>query len=148
MLSRFIILFISMPSIFLSAQEQYNWKVTLNKKIVLQHAPSDDTSALVLRVKKEELNNNGVFKIDYIVKKGKDLEGNWFRTLALFEPGETSVYQKDSATQLYLYNKDILKLLWSRKKLTVYTWATPPDPAMAAVIRIRREKMFTIELED
>lgn len=148
MLSRFIILFILIPSIFVCAQQQYTWKVTLNKKVVLQHAPSDDTSALVLRIKKEELNNNGVFKIDYIVKKGKDLEGNWFRTLALFEPGETSVFQKDSATQLYLYNKDILKLLWSRKKLIVYTWATPPDPAMAAVIRIRREKMFTIELED
>lgn len=130
------------------AQQEAAWKVTLNKKVVLQGIVAEDTSQAVLRIKKEDLNNNGIFKIDYAKKKNKDLDDNWHRSIAFFEPGETAVFQKDSTTQLYVYNRDMLKLLWSRKKLMVYTWTTPPDPGMAAVIRIKREKMFTIELED
>jgi hypothetical protein len=150
--SRFICISVlslgAMRPLSVLAQEEGGWKVILNKKVVLQSTTSEDTSQLVLRIKKEQLNNNGIFKIDYSKKKNKDMEGSWQRTIAFFEPGETSVFQKDSTTQLYVYNKDMLKLLWSRKKLIVYTWATPPDPGMAAVIRIRRERLFSIELEE
>lgn len=129
-------------------QDDIAWKVTLNKKVVLENTLSGDTSSSVVRIKKAALNNNGVFKIDFTAKKRKGLEENWYRSIALFEAGETSIYQKDSTTELYIYNRDLLKLLWNRKKIFVYTWATPPDPGMAAVIRIKREKMFSIELED
>lgn len=129
-------------------QDGLSWKVILNKKVVLHASNAEDTIANRIVIKKNELDNNGLFKIEVMDSLEKKNKTGWVRSLALIAPDQTSVAQKDSATQLYFYNRDLLKMIWVRKKLTAYTWTSPPDPAMAALIRIRRIRLFTLEFAE
>lgn len=130
------------------AQEGMHWKITLNKKVALTGTNFDDTTANQLQVKKEELSNNNLFKIEYFDKNEKGGKGSWVRTIALYDSSESELVKKDSTKQLMFYNKDLLKLIWARKKIYIYTWSSPPDPGMAAAIRIRRLRMCKLELVD
>jgi DUF2075 family protein len=129
-------------------QEGLSWKVILNKKVVLRSSHEDDTVGNRLQIKKSELDNNGLFKIEVTDSLEKKSKTGWVRSLALVAPDQTSIAQKDSASQLYFYNRDLLKMIWVRKKITAYTWTSPPDPAMAALIRIRRIRLFTLEFAE
>lgn len=130
------------------SQDGISWKITLNKKAVLKASNPEDTLTNKLLIDKNDLDNNGLFKIEVIDSAEKKNKSGWQRTIALVAPDETNVAKKDSTSQLFFYNRDLLKLLWARKKLTAYTWTLPPDPAMAAAIRIRRLRLFTVELAD
>ena len=130
------------------SQDGLSWKVILNKKVVLKTGHEEDTAGNRLQIKKSELDNNGLFKIEVTDSLEKKNKTGWVRSLALVAPDQTSVAQKDSASQLYFYNRDLLKMIWVRKKLTAYTWTSPPDPAMAALIRIRRIRLFTLEFAE
>lgn len=138
----FIILLGTMAA---NAQKPPVWKVTVNKKKVLE-ASAEDTIKNVIQVKKDDLSNNGVFKLDY--KEGSDHPSGWMRTIAMIDNNNENMAQRDSATAFYMYNKDLLKLLWSRKKIGIYTWATPLDKGVAAAVRIRRYQLCTLVLID
>lgn len=127
------------------AQSGGSWKIVLNKKAVLKGEQDSDTMNNLLPVKKADLSNNGIFKIEYDKKQEP---GGWRRSIAVFDTLETAIAQRDSTNSLEFYNKDLLKILWSRKKVYIYTWSAPMDKGMAAAIRIRRIRLCTIELID
>jgi hypothetical protein len=131
---------------FAHAQESASWKVSLGKKNILT-GNAEDTSKNIISLKKADLTNNGMFRIEYTEPKNSATKG-WVRTIALMDTTSAVVAQRDSTSELRFYNKDMLKILWSRKKVTLYTWAAPADPAMAAAIRIRRQHLCTIVLAD
>ncbi len=131
---------------FAHAQETASWKVYLGKKNILT-GTAEDTSKNFISVKKADLTNNGMFKIEYTEPKNSATKG-WVRTIALMDSTSAVVAQRDSTNALQFYNKDMLKILWSRKKVSLFTWAAPADPAMAAAIRIRRQHLCTIVLAD
>jgi hypothetical protein len=137
------VLLISSGSIV--AQSGGSWKIVLNKKAVLKGEQDSDTMNNLLPVKKADLSNNGIFKIEYDKKQEP---GGWRRSIAIFDTLETAIAQRDSTNSLEFYNKDLLKILWSRKKVHIYTWSAPMDKGMAAAIRIRRIRLCTIELID
>jgi hypothetical protein len=137
------VLLISSGSIV--AQSGGSWKIVLNKKAVLKGEQDSDTMNNLLPVKKADLSNNGIFKIEYDKKQEP---GGWRRSIAVFDTLETAIAQRDSTNSLEFYNKDLLKILWSRKKVYIYTWSAPMDKGMAAAIRIRRIRLCTIELID
>src|SRR5436189_2824468 len=98
---------------FARAQESASWKVSLGKKNILTSS-SEDTSKNLISIKKADLTNNGMFKIEYTEPKNSATKG-WVRTIALMDTNSTVVAQRDSTSSLQFYNKDILKILWSRK---------------------------------
>ena len=127
------------------AQEGANWKIVLNKKAILTASGQEDTLKNKLQIKKSDLANNNIFKIEYNEPKNSTTKG-WVRTIVIMNTTSTVVVQQDSVSLLQLYNKDLMKLLWSRQKVNVYTWVKPLDPGMAAAIRIRRFHLCSIEL--
>ena len=129
-----------------NAQDSATWKIVLNKKAVLATG-LEDTVKNLIRIKKSELSNNGVFRIEFTAPKNNPNK-SWVRTMAMLDTNSQEVVKLDSASMLQLYNKDLLKVLWNRKRINCYTWAAPNDPAMAAAIRIRRTHLCTIELAD
>lgn len=130
-----------------SAQDIY-WKVTLNRKTVLKGVDENDTVSNRIQVKKADLTNNNIFKLEYYNKNEKSPKGAMYRTIAYYDPSGSPTVKLDSTFLIMVENRDILKLLWTRKVLTAYTWSSPSDPAMAAAIRIRRTRLFTLELID
>ena len=105
----------------------------------------EDTLKNKLQLKKSDLANNNIFKIEYNEPKNSTTKG-WVRTIVIMDTTSAVVVQQDSVSLLQLYNKDLMKLLWSRQKVNVYTWVKPLDPGMAAAIRIRRFHLCSIEL--
>ncbi len=130
---------------FPNAQEGANWKIVLNKKAILTASGQEDTLKNKLQLKKSDLANNNIFKIEYNEPKNSTTKG-WVRTIVIMDTTSSVVVQQDSVSLLQLYNKDLMKLLWSRQKVNVYTWVKPLDPGMAAAIRIRRFHLCSIEL--
>ena len=130
---------------FSNAQEGANWKIVLNKKAILTASGQEDTHKNKLQLKKSDLANNNIFKIEYNEPKNSTTKG-WVRTIVIMDTTSAVVVQQDSVSLLQLYNKDLMKLLWSRQKVNVYTWVKPLDPGMAAAIRIRRFHLCSIEL--
>jgi|APDOM4702015248_1054824.scaffolds.fasta_scaffold41967_2 hypothetical protein len=130
---------------FSNAQEGANWKIVLNKKAILTASGQEDTLKNKLQLKKSDLANNNIFKIEYNEPKNSTTKG-WVRTIVIMDTTSAVVVQQDSVSLLQLYNKDLMKLLWSRQKVNVYTWVKPLDPGMAAAIRIRRFHLCSIEL--
>lgn len=130
---------------FTNAQEGASWKIILNKKAILTASGQEDTLKNKLQLKKSDLANNNIFKIEYSEPKNSTTRG-WVRTIVIMDTTSAVVVQQDSVSLLQLYNKDLMKLLWSRQKVDVYTWLKPLDPGMAAAIRIRRFHLCTIEL--
>lgn len=143
----FLFLFFCIVANTSIAQDIY-WKVTLNRKTVLKATDDTDTVANKILISKADLSNNNIFKIEYFNKAEKSPKGSWFRTMSLFDASENPTVRLDSANVLMVANRDLLKLLWVRRKVTAYTWSAPSDLSMAAAIRIRRVRMFTIELID
>ena len=142
----FTLAILLLTGLMIQAQSGGSWKIVLNKKAVVKgDSGSGDTMNNVLPIKKADLSNNGIFRIEY---DRKQEPGGWQRSIAIFDTLESAIAQRDSTNTLELYNKDLLKILWSRKKVFIYTWSAPLDKGTAAAIRIRRIKLCTVELAD
>jgi hypothetical protein len=133
---------------FSKAQDKSTWKLILNKKNLITSFNLEDSSANQIEIKKSDLSNNGVLRIEYLESATEKARGGWMRSIALIDSSGESVAKQDSVQQLAFYNKDLLRMIWNRKKIGVYTWSAPIDKSMAAVIRIRRYKLCTLNLVD
>ena len=142
----FLISLIILNAPFARAQDNASWKVYLGKKNILT-GTAEDTTKNFISLKKADLTNNARFKVEFTDSKNSATKA-WVRTIALMDSTSAVVAQRDSTTALEFYNKDMLRILWSRKKVSFYTWAAPADPSMAAAIRIRRQHLCTIVLAD
>lgn len=131
-----------------NAQENSSWKVFLNKKNVITSFNFDDSASNIIQIKKADLSNNGVFRLEYIESASEKARSGWMRSIALMDSTGEAVARQDSVQQIAFYNKDLLKMLWVRKKMAFYTWSAPIDKSMAAVIRIRRFRLCTLLLVD
>jgi len=132
----------------LNAQDNSSWKLILNKKNLITSFNVDDSNSNVIEIKKADLSNNGVLKIEYVESAVEKARGGWMRSIALFDTTGEVIAKQDSVQQLAFYNKDVLRMIWNRKKMGVYTWSAPIDKSMAAVIRIRRYRLCTLVLID
>jgi hypothetical protein len=132
----------------LNAQDNSSWKLILNKKNLITSFNVDDSNSNVIEIKKADLSNNGVLKIEYTESALEKARGAWMRSIALFDTTGEVIAKQDSVQQLAFYNKDVLRMIWNRKKMGVYTWSAPIDKSMAAVIRIRRYRLCTLVLID
>lgn len=130
------------------AQDGSTWKISVGKKVLLSGSNYDDTVANTIKIKRADLDNGGFFKIEYTDPNKKATKGTNFRTIAFLSPTQTVVLQRDSADNLMMYNRDLLKVIWANKKVAVCTWSTPLDPGIAAAIRIRRFRLCTIEFAE
>ena len=140
---RFIFALLCM-ALWQSASAQADkWKVVFNRKPVIQTS-QEDSAKNVIRFKKKELDNNSICKI--LFEEDPNGIKGWKRSIALYDAKGEPVMQMDSTQQLFFYNSDLMKIMWTRKKVMVYTWNAPNDPRMAAAIRIRRMHLCTFEL--
>lgn len=132
----------------MKAQDNSSWKLILNKKNLITSFNFDDSNSNVIEIKKADLSNNGVLKIEYTESALEKARGGWMRSIALFDTTGEVIARQDSVQQLAFYNKDVLRMIWNKKKMGVYTWSYPIDKSMAAVIRVRRYRLCTMVLVD
>lgn len=130
-------------STFTIMHAQDSWKIKLNGKVIFT-ATGEDELKNTKKIKATELSKNGT--LDVLYKESVPRE-SWKRSLLFFDEGDHQLFLKDSVTAVTKINSATLsKLFAGKKKLRIYTIATPTDPNLAARVRVRRVHLVTIEL--
>jgi len=120
-----------------------SWKVYHNKKLLVNANEENETKNIVA-INKTELNKAGELIVMYE-------EGNpnkeWKRTIAILDEKDINLFEKAEINKIQVSNTILKKLTAGKTKLKIYSWSIPKDPAKAALIRIRRVHLCTLELK-
>jgi hypothetical protein len=131
-------------SAFTMSHAQDSWKIKLNGKIIFTAAGEDEIKN-TKSIKRTELARPGT--LDVLYKESIPQE-SWRRSLLFFDENDNQLFVKDSVTAVTKINNATLKKLFTdKKKLRIYTIATPTDPDLAARVRLRRVHLVTIDLQ-
>jgi hypothetical protein len=125
--------------------EPDSWKITWNKKIILQTSKSDE-AANVRKIKAGDLKKNYTLEISYKESDPKK-EKEWIRSFMIFDEKDAELLRKDSTRYAKISAAELKKLFGNNKKLKIYTIAIPSDPEMAARVRVRRVHLCTLQLQ-
>jgi len=129
-------------AIFMNAQSD-NWKVYHNKQLLL--STSEESEAKNTRsINKVDLDKIGELIVMY---EAGILDKEWKRSIAIFDEKDSTLFEKAEINKIQVTNTDLEKMFRGKTKIKIYTWAIPKDPAKAAVIRIRRVHLCTLELK-
>jgi len=125
------------------AQKYDSWEIFHNRKEVasfnLKKETEDEKKVLLLNRALEE---PGFFIITYTPAAE---QADWTRNYVICDSTGKELRKFDNlGGQLKMINDDIARLIGDRKKIKIYTWATPSDPNLAAVVRVRRILLCTI----
>ena len=120
-----------------------NWNIYHNKKLLLTATDENETKN-ILSLKRSELDKIGELIVVY--EEGNP-DKEWKRTIAIVDENSNSLFEKTEINKIQVSNADLKKLAEGKTTLKIYTWALPKDPAKAALIRIRRVHLCTLELK-
>jgi hypothetical protein len=131
-------------STFTIMHAQDSWKIKLNSKLILTGTGEDEIKN-TKNIKRTELVRTGT--LDILYKESVPRE-SWRRSLLFFDENDNQLFSKDSVvTVAKINNATLNKLFTGKKKIRIYTVATPTDPDLAARVRLRRIHLATIELQ-
>jgi hypothetical protein len=125
-----------------AASAEASWKVSLGKKVLLR-ATAEDESANVITIKRSDLKKKGNFVLSYT--PGSDERTRWNRTITVYGANDTELQQHKGNT-VTLSNSALAQLVKGKEQITVYTMAIPSDKKKAALVRIRRVHLVTINV--
>ena len=130
--------------VFMNAQPgKDNWKVYQNKKLLISANEESETKN-IRSINKTDLNKIGDLIVTY---EEANPDKEWKRTIAIFDEQDQNLFEKAEINKIQISNVDLKKIIKDKTKIKIYTWAIPKDPAKAAVIRIRRVHLCTLELK-
>jgi hypothetical protein len=122
-----------------------SWKITWNKKVILQTSKSDE-AVNIRKIKSGDLKKNYTLEISY--KEGDPKkEKEWIRSFMIFDEKDAELLRLDSTRQAKISAAELKKLFGESKKLKIYTIAVPADPNKAATVRVRRVHLCTLQLQ-
>jgi hypothetical protein len=135
------LLFIT-AAIYMNAQSD-NWKVYHNKQLLLSASEESETKN-TRSINKADLDKIGELIVMY---EAGIPDKEWKRNIAIFDEKDSILFEKAEINKIQVSNADLKKMLHGKTKIKIYTWAIPKDPAKAAVIRIRRVHLCTLQLK-
>ena len=138
----FLSLLFFTSAIYMNAQPD-NWKIYHNKKLLLSVSEESETKN-IRSIHKADLDKTGDLIVMY---KESNRDKEWKRTIAIFDEKDNTLFEKAGINKIQVSNASLKKMLQEKTKIRIYTWAIPKDPAKAAVIRIRRVHLCTLELK-
>lgn len=130
-------LFILLPLIFMGGLINAQHIISINSKQVLKLNEEDDNAD-------ENIKLNLNFKHPAAaVFEAKDLKGSkqWKRSYIIYDEQDNEILKLNASKKVNTQQvaiKELLKKLEAGKKYFLYTMATPSNPKLAAVVRVRR----------
>ena len=122
-----------------------SWKITWNKKVILQTSKSDE-AANTRSIKAPDLKKNYVLEISYKEADAHSAK-EWIRSFMVFDEADQQLLKKDSTRNVKITAAQLKKLFGDKKKIKIYTIAVPSDPDMAARVRVHRVYLCTLLLQ-
>lgn len=136
-----IVTLLNTAPIVAQKQKTDSWEIFHNRKEVATFKYSDDNDERKIVLLNRSLDEPGFFIITY--KPVPDQE-EWNRNFVITDSNGRDLKKFENTTQFKVHNSEIARLMESRPKLKIYTWALPKDPEKAAAIRVRRILLCTI----
>ena len=119
------------------------WKVYFNKQLLVSASDENQTKNIA-SISRSDLDKTGELIVNY--EEGNP-NNEWKRTIAIVDENNNSLFEKSEINKIQVSNSDLKKMVGDNKKILIYTWAIPKDPAKAALIRVRRVHLCTILLK-
>ena len=138
-----VFIFSSLITTVANAQHNDSWKIYLNKKLLLQ-TPVESNQPTIW-INKSATQSKNTISIQY---KSDNTENNFKRSFFINDEQEKTyktLALKNNDGTVTFNAKDLKALAASNKPLFIYTTAIPKDPALAAVVRVRRYLLCKIE---
>ena len=124
-----------------SAQDHVEPRWTFkHRDAILLTAYTESDSANVVNLSKKDLKAGKYF----FTYTGVNKDSGLVRTLTIVDPADREVYQCKEGS-FTLTAKQLKKLIKDAKTLRIYTMAIPSDPAKAAIVRVRRVHLCTLQ---
>ncbi|MBK6936235.1 MAG: hypothetical protein IPH18_04615 [Chitinophagaceae bacterium] len=126
------------------AQAQTGWTISYQKKALLKNAAEDKTRNVV-SIKKSTLKSTALLQLNpvgadtaYNITIEAEAVGEAFTGLNAWEY---------SGKAVSISGTELKTLFTGRKKLAFYYTAIPKDPNLAAVVRVRKVHICTVNLK-
>lgn len=129
--------------ITLSMTAQNSWQVYLGKKQLLNaELPDEEKNRIVLT------GNDLRSKTELVVAFHESgMQKDWIRIFSLAGNNDTELMRKEGVRMLKITTADLNRYFKTHRQIKIYTWSLPPDPGLAAGIRVRRVHLCTIGKE-
>jgi hypothetical protein len=115
---------------FIKAQ-QTSWRIVVNNKTIISAHVSDE-SINIKPLKATDWKKTGYLEVNY-----KDQpESNWKHSLRFTDEQGVELLVKDNAKSAKITLSSLRKLFAGKKQLKVYIVIAPPNPMMAAPVRM------------
>lgn len=134
--------FFYLISLIVFSQNEDGWKVYHNKQLAFEATNADEAKNKLV-FQQADLKKEGYVLISYQEAQPKK---NWKRTFSINNEADSTLMKKEGLMMIRLLHSEIKKLLKNHSKIIVYTWSLPKDPKQAALVRVRRIQLCTIEL--
>lgn len=125
------------------AQDGTSWMVKIGNRKVFA-ATTEDEKKNVISLSAAALLKDSQFVLSY-----SDMNADtktWDRSFILEDESGELLLQKEKTKILTLKTAELATLLETKKKIKVYTEAIPSDPKLAALVRVRRVHLCTLQL--
>lgn len=123
------------------AAGQDRWTVVHNGKTRLE--AKNESAKNSFFVKREELQQKGTLSI-FI--KDKSPRKDWVRTILVVDEAENEI-ANGNGDLMKVSNKQLFKAAASARKIHIYSISLPSDPEKAALVRVRRIHLATIQFK-
>lgn len=144
MIKKVCLLILGLAWLSAHAQDPYSsyWTVSWNKKVILLSHASDET-ANTRTIKRSDLKKN--YQLELTYKEGDPkMDKEWKRSIMVFDENDKELLRKDSTWYIKIKADELKKLFGDKKRLNIYTVATPVDPDLAARVRVRRVHLCSL----
>jgi len=135
-------LFAIVLSLFGSLVQQDSWKLSLDKKRLLE-ASTENEQKNIVSVTVSELKKSKLLEINYTQAA---FEKGWERTISVYDENDQEL-KTAKGNRLTLKTSAVRSLLGQHKAIKFYTLYSPTDPKMKAAVRLRRVHLFTVVLQ-
>jgi hypothetical protein len=119
-----------------------SWKIFHNDKLLL-NATVENESKNLLQIKRNEFDKSGQLTIEY---KEESPTEDWQRTIGIVDVMDSTLFENTGSNTVNISNATMKDLITNHDKIKIYTWSLPKDPGKAALVRIRRTHLCTIEI--
>lgn len=126
-----------------ASQAQDSWKVYLNKQELFSSNKVDEANNKLV-ISKSQLTKSAEFVLTYVEQQSSK---DWKRDIMVFDAADNRVLEKEGMNILKLTGKELAELLDKHKSIRIFTIALPTDPAQAALVRVARVHLVTVELK-
>jgi hypothetical protein len=123
-----------------ATQKKDNWKISLNKKTLLNSSEQDEMLN-TKKIKSREWNKTGYLEIIY----NEADPGIWRRSFQLDDKNGNQLFSKDSTTKTKIPLGFLRKLFNGKKEVRIYTIVSPLNPAIA--VRMQRVHLCTLNMQ-